>query len=304
MPLAPINDPVISQLLQSGLPNTNENYNRMRQAMNVGGWSGGHQPYTADMARRARGYTPRHGEEGVDTEMPAAQPAMELPPESASQYDADMQEYMDSLAGDGRQSAPKVAKKTNATNNTTQTASGGKQAPSSVATADTEAPAEAAMMNEMQGPSYVDAKIGEVPESGITAGDALAGVMATLATIFGARHMRGGAGKAATQAAPNAFTQRATQPITDPSRLLPAPNKGKVFENEGTPKVVRDREAKAAEVKKQTKPMDDNEAMYLEEAKKQAPYKQGEAKRQANAQARKKVQDQLAKRKRQSGNKN
>lgn len=185
MPITPVNDPVMGRLRKSGLPNTPENYNRMRDAMRMGGWSGGHQPYTAEMDRGARGYIPT---ESVDGEVVDAS--------------NDVNEYMDELANDGNTTvAPEVIKSSNKSN-TTQTSSGGEQEPSDVATVETN-PFEGVVENGelMLKPEDILPKKEEggfIEENPMTSG-----IIAALAAAFAGRHVRGKMrGKGATNVQP------------------------------------------------------------------------------------------------------
>lgn len=66
-----VNDPVVVALLQKGLPATGENYNRMADALRMGGYTGNSaQPMTKQMMEMARGYMPTGDEpETVDNSM-------------------------------------------------------------------------------------------------------------------------------------------------------------------------------------------------------------------------------------------
>lgn len=66
-----VNDPVVMALLQKGLPATGENYNRMADALRMGGYTGNSaQPMTKQMMEMARGYMPTGDEpETVDNSM-------------------------------------------------------------------------------------------------------------------------------------------------------------------------------------------------------------------------------------------
>lgn len=257
-----VNDPVVFELLRKGVPNTAENYNRMAEALRVGGWTGGHQPVTGEMIRRGRSYMPMRGEEPPQVSSPEEEAAEPVD----TRYLDETNEVRGAPIPQDKPPAPAPQ----------QAASS--PAPTGAAPMGDMAP-EAGLMGPLPGMEEMTPIPGE--QGGIDPLTAAGGVAALLASIYGSSKY---------MSRPGTTSPMQTPVPQQPGKVLalPAPS------SENRPPVERDAGAGEKYAKQQQqeagaenqKRADDAAAEAEYERKR--PYLEGQAKREANAAAKKK----------------
>lgn len=264
-----VNDPVAFALLSKGVPNTPENYNRMKEALRVGGWTGGNAPVTAETQRRGRGYMPQRGEESASIdEGGEGTVAPPIPVEVNDLEPVDM-DYLDSMNSQRQAPAP-AAKQAVA-----KQAAGGDVVADAAPAAQPGMDPQALFDQQMSMPP-VDAIDGQLDPMAVGGG-----IAATLAALYGAN-------KYMSRPPVNPMPIAAAAADNNQKRLaLPAPgpdNRPPVEKSSGAGE-------KYAQQQK-TKAKADNDKAASDKAaedeyNKRKPYIEGNAKREANQQAKK-----------------